>query len=69
MSSGAKNRLLGLTKELAADWAATKDHWSDAKSQEFEKRFIDDLMAGVTAAMTNIDALERVLEKVREDCE
>ena len=69
MSSGSKNRLLGLTKELAADWAATKDHWSDAKSQEFQKRFIDDLMTGVNAAMTNIDALERALDKVRDDCE
>ena len=69
MSTGSKNRLLGLTKELAADWAATKDHWSDAKSQEFEKRFIDDLMTGVSAAMTNIDALERVLNKIRDDCE
>ena len=69
MTSGAKNRLLGLTKELAADWAETKDHWRDAKSLEFEKRFIDDLMAGVTAAMTNMDTLERALNKVREDCE
>ena len=69
MTSGTKNRLLGLTKELAADWAATKDHWGDAKSQEFEKRFIGDLMTGVNAAMTNIDALERALNKVRDDCE
>jgi len=69
MSTGSKNRLLGLTKELAADWAATKDHWPDAKSQEFEKRFIDDLMTGVSAAMTNIDALERVLNQIRDDCE
>jgi len=69
MTSGAKNRLLGLTKELAADWAATKDSWRDAKATEFEKRFIGDLMAGVNAAVTNIDALERILNQVRSDCE
>ena len=69
MPTGSKNRLLGLTKELAADWAATKDHWTDAKSQEFEKRFIEELMTGVNAAMTNIDTLERVLNKIRDDCE
>jgi len=69
MPTGSKNRLLGLTKELAADWAATKDHWTDAKSQEFEKRFMEELMTGVNAAMTNIDALERVLNKIRDDCE
>lgn len=69
MTSATKNRLLGLTKELAADWAATKDYWRDAKAQEFEKRFIEDLMVGVNAAVTNIDALERALNKVRSDCE
>jgi hypothetical protein len=69
MTSAAKNRLIGLTKELAADWAATKDCWSDAKSREFEQRFIEEITAGVNAAVTNIDALERVLNKVREDCE
>jgi len=69
MITGAKNRLLGLAKELGADWAEVKDHWGDAKSLEFEKRFIEELMTGVSAAMTNIDALEKVLKKVREDCE
>jgi hypothetical protein len=69
MTSATKNRLLGLTKELAADWAATKDSWRDAKAMEFEKRFLDDLMGGVNAAVTNIDALERVLSQVRHDCE
>ena len=69
MTSATKNRLLGLTKELAADWAATKDAWRDAKAMEFEKRFLDDLMGGVNAAVTNIDSLERVLNQVRDDCE
>ena len=69
MTSATKNRLLGLTKELAADWAMTKDSWRDAKALEFEKRFIEELMAGVNVAVTNIDALERALNKVRSDCE
>jgi hypothetical protein len=69
MTSATKNRLLGLTKALAADWAATKDSWRDAKASEFEKRFIEELMGGVNAAVTNIDALERALNKVRSDCE
>jgi hypothetical protein len=69
MIADSKNRLIGLTRELAADWAATKDHWRDAKSMEFEKRFIEDLMGSVNVAVVNIDTLERVLNKVREDCE
>ena len=66
---GSGSRLAGLTKELRAQWLDTKNYWKDAKSQEFEKRFIEDLMTGVSAAMTNIDALERVLNKIRDDCE
>lgn len=69
MTSATKNRLLGLTKALAADWAVTKDSWRDAKALEFEKRFIEELMGGVNAAVTNIDSLERVLNQVRSDCE
>ena len=69
MTSASKNRLVGLTKELAADWARTKEDWTDAKSLEFEKRFLDDLMAAVNVAVTNIDALERILNQVRDDCE
>lgn len=69
MIADSKNRLIGLTRELAADWAATKDHWRDGKSVEFEKRFIEDLVASVNVAVVNIDTLERALNKVREDCE
>ena len=69
MTSASKNRLVGLTKELAADWAQTREYWNDAKSLEFEKRFLDDLTAGVNSAVTNIDALERILNQVHDDCD
>ena len=67
--NASKNRLMGLTKELRADWEQTRQYWSDAKSLEFEKRFLAELMAGVNQAVTNIDALERVISQVRSDCE
>ena len=67
--SASQNRLLGLTKELAAEWANTKQSWSDAKSREFERRFLDELFAGVNQAVTQIESLERILNKVRADCE
>jgi hypothetical protein len=68
MSNAAKNRLVGLTKDLAADWAATRDSWRDAKAIEFEKKYMDELLAGVNVAVTNIEALERVLHQLRDDC-
>ncbi len=67
--NACQNRLNGLTKELRAEWAQTKQYWNDAKSLEFEKRFLDELNAGVNQAITSIDALERALNKIRDDCE
>jgi hypothetical protein len=67
--TASKNRLMALTKELRAEWEQTRQYWNDAKSLEFEKRFLEELMAGVNLAVTNIDALERVISQVRNDCE
>ena len=67
--TASKNRLMGLTKELRTEWEQTRQYWNDAKSLEFEKRFLEELMAGVNLAVTNIDALERVISQVRNDCE
>ena len=67
--TGTSNRLMGLTKELRAEWDNTKQYWNDAKSAEFEKRFLDELMTGVNQAVNNIETLERILKKIRDDCE
>jgi hypothetical protein len=67
--TASQNRLMGLTKELRGEWDQTKQYWSDAKSLEFEKRFLDDLMANVNQAVANIDALERILDKIHDDCD
>jgi len=67
--TGSSNRLTGLTKELRAEWDNTKQYWNDAKSAEFEKRFLDELLTGVNQAVNNIETLERILKKIRDDCE
>jgi len=67
--NASQNRLMGLSKDLRAEWVETKQYWSDAKSLEFEKRFLDELNSGVNQAIASIDALERILNKVRDDCE
>jgi len=67
--TASKNQLMALTKELRTEWEQTRQYWNDAKSLEFEKRFLEELMAGVNLAVTNIDALERVINQVRNDCE
>lgn len=67
--SAAQNRLAGLTNELKAEWDQTKHNWSDAKSREFEQRFMSELIPAVNQSIVTIESLERILAKLRQDCE
>jgi len=67
--SASQNRLAGLTNSLRADWEQTKQYWNDAKSREFEQRFLVELFSGVNQTLNHIESLERVLAKIRQDCE
>ena len=67
--SAAQYRLIALTNSLRAEWEQTRHHWNDAKSREFEQRFLSELLTGVTQTVTHIESLERVLAKIRQDCE
>ncbi len=67
--SGQKSRLTGLTRQIILDWAETKAHWSDAKSREFDSRYMVELLASVDRAAQVVDKLEILLTKVRSDCE
>jgi len=68
MSAG-HNRLVSLTNELRGAWEETKHDWSDAKSREFEQRFLTELVSAVNQAINNIESLERVIAKIHTDCE
>lgn len=67
--NASQNRLAGLTNNLRAEWEQTKHHWNDAKSREFEQRFLTDLFSSVNQTINHIESLERVLAKIRQDCE
>jgi thymidylate synthase len=64
-----KARIAGLTKEFLARWEQTKETWQDAKSREFEQKYLEELQASVDKTVTIIDQLEKLLNKVRNDCE
>jgi uncharacterized protein YeaO (DUF488 family) len=68
MKAGS-SRLAGLTKELRAQWQDTKNYWKDAKSQEFERRYMEELLASVDRAVTVIEQLDKLATKIRKDCE
>jgi hypothetical protein len=63
------SRLGGLTKELRAHWLDTKAYWQDAKALEFERRYMEELLASVDRAVTVIEQLDKLVTKIRKDCE
>jgi hypothetical protein len=67
--NGNKSRLTALTKNISLRWAETKDHWRDAKSAEFEQRFMQELFPHVNKAAAAVEKLEELLNKIRKDCE
>jgi hypothetical protein len=67
--SASQNRLVSLTSELRTEWEQTKHYWNDAKSREFEQRFLTELFSAVNQTITHIESLERVITKIRTDCE
>jgi hypothetical protein len=67
--NASKARLVAITKELSNRWDETKNYWRDAKSQEFEQRYMLELFASVDKTVTVMEKLNELLTKVRNDCE
>lgn len=67
--SGNKGRLAGLTRDILLRWSETKNYWRDAKSDEFERRFMAELSAHVNRTVLIVEKLDELLNKVRSDCE
>jgi len=67
--SASRNRLIAITKELRTRWDETKNSWRDAKSEEFERRYLFELYASVDKTVTVMEKLNELLTKVKNDCE
>lgn len=65
----SKGRLIAISKDLSNAWRDTKIYWRDAKAREFESKYIVPLIDNVESAATAIDKLDKILAKVRSDCE
>jgi hypothetical protein len=67
--NASKSRLGALSKDLLGRWVQTRESWTDAKGREFEQHYMEALQSSVNAALTNIDTLERIINRIRNDCE
>lgn len=65
----SRSRLMALARDLSVHWQEARESWSDAKSDEFERRFLDELFASVERAGTALEQLDEIVTKARKDCE
>ena len=70
MNISANGKMLTMaTKDLSVRWSETRDAWKDAKSLVFEQKFLAELMASVDRAVPVFDDLDKLISRVRSDCE
>lgn len=70
MSVGNNGKTLAaLTKDLMLRWEETRNYWRDAKSDEFERRYLAELLTGVDKSTEVFEYLEKLIQHVRNDCE
>lgn len=67
--SGNGAKLMALTRALVQEWKQTKECWRDAKADEFERKYIQELTAGVDRTVAVIEQLDKLILKIRKDCE
>ncbi len=67
--NASATRLEALTRELRLQWQQTRQYWDDAKSREFEQKYLQELFAGVDKAVAVIEQLDKLISKIKKDCE
>jgi hypothetical protein len=66
---GNRSRLVASVKDLAREWEETKGYWRDAKCEEFDRHYMQELLGRVERAAMVMEKLDELLTKVRKDCE
>jgi hypothetical protein len=67
--SSSGNMLRTITKDLSIRWEETKHSWRDAKSAEFEQKYLLELFGSVERAVGYFDQLDTLVTRIRKDCE
>jgi hypothetical protein len=66
-SNGSK--LMAITRHLSGQWQQTKEYWQDAKAEEFERQYMTELFSSVDKTVAVMEQLEKLINKIRSDCE
>jgi len=62
------SRLKHAVRTLQEHWRLAEPTWNDAVRQRFEERYVRPLDPAAAAALTGMQKLSEVLDKVRRDC-
>lgn len=66
---GCASTLGQASRQLSAEWQDLHDYWRDEKAREFEEKYLAPLPTLVRKSVEAMEELERVLRKVKADCE
>jgi hypothetical protein len=63
------SRLEAITRELWVQWQQTRQSWADDKSREFEQKYLEELVQSVDKSVAVIEQLDKLLTRIKRDCE
>ena len=70
MPISANGRALAVaTKDLLLRWEETKQSWQDEKAADFEQQYLTQLQTAVDRAIPTFEDLDKLVTRVRSDCE
>lgn len=61
--------MLGLSRELIRNWQDTQEIWRDRKAKEFDQTYMQPLFDAADNAVAAMEDLDKLLAKLRKDCE
>jgi hypothetical protein len=64
-----KATVIAVSKGLSQSWQEVKQSWRDTKQMEFERAYMETLQANLNIAVEAMEKLDKVLTKIRRDCE
>ena len=64
-----RGNLSKAVSELIKKWLDTKVDWDDPVSEEFEKKFLEELEHDVKHTVGALDVMANVMNQIKRDCE
>ena len=55
-------------KELTMRWAEVRSQWSDSNAHAFEDRFLVPFEQDAKMAISGMDAMAQILQKIKQEC-